>query len=31
MAVSFLPGPAVVPVLAGLAAMLGAAFGQHRY
>ena len=31
MAVSFLPGPAVVPVLVGLAAMLGAALGQHRY
>ena len=31
MAVSLLPGPAGVPVLAGLAAMLGAALGQHRY
>ena len=31
MAVSFLPGPAVVPVLVGLAAMLGAALGQHYY
>jgi hypothetical protein len=31
MAVRFLPGPAGVPVLVGLAAMLGAALGQHRY
>jgi hypothetical protein len=31
MAVSLLPGPAWVPALVGLAAMLGAAFGQHRY
>ena len=31
MAVSLLPGPAGVPVLAGLAAMLGAVVGQHRY
>jgi hypothetical protein len=31
MAVSFLPGPVGVPVLAGLAAMLGAVLGQHRY
>jgi xanthosine utilization system XapX-like protein len=31
MAVSFLPAPAVVPVLVGLAAMLGAALGQHHY
>ena len=31
MAVSFLPAPASVPVLVGLAAMLGAALGQHRY
>jgi hypothetical protein len=31
MAVSLLPGPAGVPVLAGLAAMLGAVLGQHRY
>jgi hypothetical protein len=31
MAVSFLPGPVVVPVLVGLAAMVGAVVGQHRY
>jgi hypothetical protein len=31
MAVSLLPGPAVVPAVVGLAAMVGAAFGQHRY
>jgi hypothetical protein len=31
MAVSLLPGPAVVPALVGLAAMLAAAFGQHRH
>jgi hypothetical protein len=31
MAVSLLPGPAGVPVLVGLAAMVGAAVGQHRY
>jgi hypothetical protein len=31
MVVSFLPGPAGVPVLAGLAAVVGAALGQHRY
>jgi hypothetical protein len=31
MAVSFLPGPAVVPAVVGLAAMVGAALGQHRY
>jgi hypothetical protein len=31
MAVSFLPGPVVVPALVGLAAMVGAAVGQHRY
>jgi xanthosine utilization system XapX-like protein len=31
MAVSLLPGPAWVPVVVGLVAMLGAAFGQHRY
>ena len=31
MAVSLLPGPTVVPVGVGLAAMVGAALGQHRY
>jgi xanthosine utilization system XapX-like protein len=31
MAASFLPGPAVVPAVMGLAAMLGATIGQHRY
>jgi hypothetical protein len=31
MAASFLPGPALVPTVVGLAAMLGAALGQHRY
>jgi xanthosine utilization system XapX-like protein len=31
MAVSFLPAPVGVPVLAGLVAMLGAVLGQHRY
>jgi hypothetical protein len=31
MAVSFLPGPVVVPAGVGLAAMVGAVFGQHRY
>ena len=31
MAVSLLPGPAVVPAGVGLAAMVGAAVGQHRY
>jgi hypothetical protein len=30
MAVSFLPGPAMVPAQVGLAAMVGAAFGQHH-
>jgi xanthosine utilization system XapX-like protein len=31
MAVSLLPGPVVVPAGVGLAAMVGAAVGQHRY
>ena len=31
MAVSLPPGPPGVPVVVGLAAMVGAALGQHRY
>ena len=31
MAVSLLPGPVEVPAVVGLAAMVGAALGQHCY